>query len=263
MKLLIKRSKSLLTGVACALIGALATSCIPQKQIVLVRDVVPDAENYKPTDQITDRYVLQPNDYLFINVSSPDPNLSTFYNPSQSNRTGSSTNQRADLFYYGLDDSCNIDFPVVGRINLSGCTVPQAKKIIHDEIAKTLNGFVLTVRLATNTFSILGEVNKQGSYTMSRNQITIFDAISQAGGFTSYAKRKEVKLLRKNDKGELQSFVIDMTNGEFIESDIYYVYPNDVIYVRPVWHKVFGFGETFSVAFVSSLITLYVLIRSL
>ena len=93
--------------------------------------------------------------------------------------------------------------------------------------------------------------------------MTVFDAVSMAGGFTSYAKRHEVKLLRKNENGEVDVHVLDMTKGEFISSDYYYIYPNDVIYVRPMWFKMFGFGETISVTLVTSLVTLYLLIRSL
>lgn len=255
------RQKYLLALATVALVAFL-TSCIPQRQVVLVQDAKPEESLFKTTDQVTERYILKPNDYLFIFVSSPNPDLSAFYNP-QSNMRGTSTNMRSDLFYYGLDDSCCIDFPVAGRINLKGCSVHDAKERIYEAVSRTLTGFSLTVRLATNTFSILGEVVRQGNYTMGRDQMTVFDAVSMAGGFTSYAKRREVKLMRKNENGEVETHVLDLTKGGFIESDYYYIYPNDVIYVRPLWFKMFGFSETFSVSLATSLVTLYVLIRSL
>ena len=100
-------------------------------------------------------------------------------------------------------------------------------------------------------------------FYLNRSKPTVFDAVSMAGGFTSYAKRREVKLMRKNENGEVETHVLDLTKGGFIESDYYYIYPNDVIYVRPLWFKMFGFSETFSVSLATSLVTLYVLIRSL
>ena len=254
--------QKLLLALATVVTVALMSSCIPQRQVVLVQNAVPEESRFQTTDQVTERYILKPNDYLFIFVSSPNPDLSAFYNP-QSNMKTNSSNMRSDLFYYGLDDSCCIDFPVAGRIDLKGCNVREAKERIYEAVSQTLTGFSLTVRLATNTFSILGEVNKQGNYTMSRDQMTVFDAVSMAGGFTSYAKRREVKLMRKNDQGEMETHVLDMTKGDFLESDYYYIYPNDVIYVRPLWFKMFGFSETFSVSLATSLVTLYVLIRSL
>lgn len=260
------KRKHLLILAIVALVG-IVTSCVPQKQVVLVQDAIPDESLFKTTDQVTERYILKPNDYLFIYVSSPNVDLSAFYNPQSNQKAGTSTGLNASLFYYGLDDSCCIDFPVVGLIDLKGCNVRMAKERIREAISKTLTGFTLTVRLTTNTFSILGEVNKQGAYTMSRDQMTVFDAISMAGGFTSYARRREVKLLRKNDKGEVETHVLDMTKGAFIESDYYYIYPNDVLYVRPLWVKRFGFGETMSLtvaaSLATSLISLIVLIRSI
>lgn len=260
------RQKHLL-ALALVAVVALFTSCIPQKQVILVQDAKPEESLFKTTDQVTERYILKPNDYLFIFVSSPNTDLSAFYNPQSNQRYGTNSSQRAELFYYGLDDSCCIDFPVAGRIDLKGCNIREAKERIYAAVSKTLTGFSLTVRLTTNTFSILGEVSKQGNYTMSRDQMTVFDAISMAGGFTSYARRREVKLLRKNDKGEIETHVLDLTKGDFMESEYYYIYPNDVLYVRPMWVKMFGFSETISLSvaasLATSLISLIVLIRTL
>ncbi|MCQ2204126.1 MAG: polysaccharide biosynthesis/export family protein [Bacteroidales bacterium] len=213
---------------------------------------------FEAVDSITNRYRLQPNDYLFINVSSPDAKLSSFFNPWQG--TGSSNTTNREFYYYLLDDSMNVDFPITGKINLKGCNVEQAKEKIRSAVSNYLNDFTLIVRLASNSFTILGEVNKQGHITMPRDQITIYDAIAQAGGFTSYAKRKEVKLLRKDDTGRVHMYVLDVTDDNIINSDFYYIYPNDVLYVRPLKVKSLGFGEVLSVSLVTSLITLYLLV---
>ncbi len=237
------------------------SSCVPQKKIVMVQE--PDSNiTYAPLEKITNKYKLQPNDYLYINVASPDPKLSVFFNPQSASGTNNLQSQ-ASFFYYMIDDSMNIDFPVTGKINLYGCNLETAKTRIYNAISQYLSDFTLTCKLASNTFAVLGEVNSQGQKTMSREQITIFDAIAQAGGFTSYAKRSEVKLIRKNEKGEAQTYKIDLTKGEVINSDFYYVYPNDILYVRPMWIKTLGFGETISLGLVTSLISLYLLARSL
>lgn len=254
--------KRIMLLTACIAIVLTISSCIPQKQIVLVQDAIPEESTFQTPKEVTEQYVLKPNDYLFINVTTPNTDLSSFYNP-QSAQKSQGSNLRQEFYYYGLDDSCCIDFPVTGRIDLKGCNLREAKQRIHEAISHTLNGFTLIVRLATNTFSIMGEVNHQGQFTMSRDQITIFDAVSMAGGFTSYAKRKEVKILRRDENGEVSVHVLDLTKGNFMESDYYYVYPNDVIYVRPLWFKMFGFGETLSLTLVSSLVTLYLLFLQL
>ena len=259
-------ANKILAFAICVVATLLITSCIPQRKIILAHDAIPEQSVYAPAEHITDSYLLQPNDYLFINVASPDPELAVVFNPRATSGNSGSSNLRQEFFYYGLNDSLQIYFPLVGKIDLKGCNVSMAREIITKEVAKYLKEFTLTVRLASNNFSIVGEVARQGHYTMSRDQVTIFDAIATAGGFTSYAKRREVKLFRKNELGEMEVHEIDMTKGAFINADYYYIHPNDVIYIRPLWVKMLGFGETLSLSLVSSfssLITLYLLLQSL
>lgn len=242
-----------------ALVCALLSGCISQRHTVLVQDAVPEDSIYVPMPQVTEKYVLCPNDYLFINVTCPSEELSKFYNPASSSRGGNNiTAGRSEFYYYGLDDDCCIDFPVTGKIDLKGCNIKEAKQRINQAISKTLTGFTLVVRLASNSFTILGEIARQGMYTMTRDQVTIFDAVAMAGGFTTYAKRKEVKLFRKDEKGQMICHVVDMTKGRFIDSEWYFIYPNDVIYIRPLWHKKLGWGESFSIGFISSLLSLVI-----
>ena len=239
----------------------LLSSCIPQRQIVLLQNKS-GQDLFPAVEQITERYVLQKNDLLFINVTSPDPKLSTFFNP-QTLAGGNANTYAREFFYYQIDDSMNIKFPIVGKINLTDCTLSQAYARIYNEITHYLNDFTLIVKLASNSFAIVGEVNKQGQYTMQRDQITIFDAIGQAGGFTSYAKRKEVKLLRKLPNGDVKEVLLDLTNNNIVNSEYYYIYPNDVLYVRPVWLKQFGLGESFSLSLITTLLTIYLLITNI
>ncbi|MBP5365197.1 MAG: polysaccharide biosynthesis/export family protein [Bacteroidales bacterium] len=239
----------------------LLSSCIPQKQIVLLQNKSGN-DVFSAVQNITERYVLQPNDLLFINVTSPDPKLSVFFNPQVA--TGGNANTYArEFFYYEIDDSMNINFPVTGKVNLKDCTIAQAHARLYKEISNYLSDFTLIVKLASNSFSIVGEVNKQGQYTMTHNQITIFDALAHAGGFTSYAKRKEVKLIRKLPNGDAKEVVIDLTDDNIINSEYYYIYPNDILYVRPLRVKTFGFGESISFNLVTSLLTIYLLILSI
>ncbi len=242
------------------------TSCIPQRKVILVKDVVEEVSEYTPTTNITERYVLRPNDYLFVDVTSPDDQtLTAFFNPRKSTGSGGSSSNmsRPEFYYYVIDDSCCIDFPVIGKIDLKGCTVSMAKERISAAISKMTSNFTLICRLATNSFSILGEVGNQGRYTMDKDQITVFDAISTAKGFTSFAKRKDVKVLRKDTDGKVRAHKLDLTSGDVIASEYYYIYPNDVIYVRPMWYKMFGWGETMSFALISSMLSLIAVMISI
>ncbi len=229
-----------------------------------MRDAIENQSEYTPVAQITEKYILQPNDYLFLRVTSPDDEqLTQFFNPIQNTTQIGSGTQNTRFMYYGLDDSCRIDFPIVGKIDLTGCTVQEAKEKISQAISKLTTNFTLVCRLSTNTISVLGEVNKQNQYIMQRDQVTIFEALAEAGGFTSYAKRNEVKLFRKGTDGKVRVHNIDMSQGATIESEYYYVYPNDVLYVRPMWYKMFGWGETMTFGLFTSLLSLIAVIISI
>lgn len=251
--------KRLIRCLMCLFVASLFASCIPQKHIVLMQNKDNGETIFDKLDSITSRYMLQVNDYLYITVTSPEPKLSSFFNPMQTGGT-TSTMSSKEFYYYLIDDKMDITFPVVGKINLRGCNQEMARVRIKEAISKYLNEFDVTVHLASNTYTILGEVNKQGQISMSRDQITIYDAIGNAGGFTSYAKRSKVQLLRKDAEGRAHMYVLDVTDDNIINSDFYYIYPNDVLYVRPLRVKSLGFGEVFTTSLITSLVTLGVLI---
>lgn len=239
-------------------------SCIPQSHIVMMQNKDNGSTIFEALDTITRKYKLQTNDYLYVSITSPDARLSAFFNPAFNLGSGSTSAMSSkDFYYYLIDDSMNIDFPITGRINLRDCNIDMAKERISAAVSEYLNDFTVTVRLATNSFTFLGEVNGQGVKTMSRDQITIYDAIAMAGGFTPYAKRREVKLLRKDGTGRVHMYVIDVTDDNIINSDFYYIYPNDILYVRPLKVKTLGFGEILSTSLVTSLVTLYLLVLNI
>ncbi len=247
------------------LFAATFASCIPQSHIVMMQNRDNGSTIFEALDTITRKYKLQTNDYLYISITSPDARLSAFFNPAFNLGSGgaSSALTSKDFYYYLIDDSMNIDFPITGKINLRDCNVDMAKERISEAVSEYLNDFTVTVRLASNSFTFIGEVNSQGVKTMARDQLTIYDAIAMAGGFTPYAKRKEVKLLRKDDTGRVHMYTLDVTDDNIINSDFYYIYPNDILYVRPLKVKMLGFGEIISTSLVTSLVTLYLLVLNI
>ncbi|MBR8535216.1 polysaccharide biosynthesis/export family protein [Carboxylicivirga sediminis] len=255
--------KNLKIYLGCLAVAAsLFTGCIPQKEYVLLQDKSTEKkyENpYNPLDNITDKYFLQPNDYLFINVSTPDPKISEFFNQNASNSGNMQRNQ--NFFYYQIDDSMNIDFPYVGLINLDGCNVKMGKAKVQDALKPFLKEYNLTFRLASNTFTALGEFRNQGVQTMQREQITIFEAVAQAGGITPFGKQRKLQLVRQMPEGPV-TYEIDLTDKNIINSEYYYIYPNDMLYVRPMKAKQFGIGESFSIGIITTLLALYLTLQT-
>ncbi|MCT4587885.1 MAG: polysaccharide biosynthesis/export family protein [Carboxylicivirga sp.] len=240
----------------------LVTGCIPQKEYVLLQDKSSDKNYqnpYKELSNITDKYYLQPNDYLFINVSTPDPKISEFFN--QSGGTNMNNQRNQNFFYYQIDDSMNIDFPYVGLINLDGCNVKMGKVKVEKALEPFLKEYNLTFKLASNTFTALGEFRSQGVITMQKEQITIFEAVAMAGGVTPFGKQRKLLLTRQLPEGPV-TYEIDLTDKNIVNSEYYYIYPNDMMYVRPMKAKQFGIGESFSIGLITTALALYLTLQS-
>jgi polysaccharide export outer membrane protein len=76
-------------------------------------------------------------------------------------------------------------------------------------------------------------VNGESVVTTQNTRVTFMEAIGMAGGLTELADRATVKVVRqKGDKAEI--FYIDLLDEDFIASEEFYVYQNDIIIVPPL-----------------------------
>jgi polysaccharide biosynthesis/export protein len=239
-------------------------SCIPQKQLLLMQyDKLIDS-TYATTfagKQFEDTiYRIQPNDYLYISITSFEKPLTDFVAPVAGINYLNSENQA--LVGYHVYEDGTIYFPYLGIIKLGGLTLREARDTIKVHAGPIVARCRVEVTLINNTIYMLGEFNKQGTYNMTRNKLSIFEAVSLAGGLTDYAKRGKVKVLR-NEHGQKKMYVVDLRSGDLIGKNMFYVYPNDVVYAEPMKAKSFGITPTFSLTLLMSLASLAVLVLTL
>lgn len=239
------------------IVALLVSSCIPQKKLLIMQyDKINDsvyANQFVSDSGIMTDYRIQPNDYLYVNVSTLEKTISSFMEPVSGLNFLDAGNQ-ALLGYHVADDS-TIMFPYLGVIKLGGLTVREA----HDTVKKAAKIILgdrvrVDVKLINNYINIIGEVNKEGLYNMTKNKITILEALTLAGGFTEYARRKEVKVFRMNGEKK-EVFLVDVTSGKLISDNMFYLFPNDVIYVEPMRSKSIGLTPTFSLSLLTTLMT--------
>ena len=241
--------------IALFLLLSLLNGCIPQRETVYLQDKTEQEDYVNPygkLESITNKYILRTNDQLYINVSTANTELSEYFNPNRSS-SGGNVNQTFSMFTYLIDDNMDIDFPFVGKINLENCTLAGAKQKVMKELESFLDDAQITIRIYNTSFVALGEFGRSGKIDMSKEQITIFEAVALAGDIKSHGKRKEVQITRPTPEGAITYFV-DLTDRNIVDSDKYYVYSNDIIYVRPMKAKSWGFGESFSLGAFSSTI---------
>jgi len=187
--------------------------------------------NYNP--------VLKTGDIINIQVHSIDKEASEPFNTQLNNvnvRAGY-TNGIATQTGYLINKDGNIDFPVVGEINILNLTTIDAAKLIKTKLIDYLNDPIVRVQIENFKITILGEVRSPGTYQIPNERITILEALGLAGDLTIYGIRKEVILLRDNN-GEKNEFIIDLTSKDLIYSENYYLSQNDVLYIKPNQAKV-------------------------
>jgi polysaccharide export outer membrane protein len=183
---------------------------------------------------------LQPDDQLMILVNSENPEIAAPYNLKSvsiqgTNETGITQERMQN---YILDQEGNIDFPLIGKINLLGLNRNQASEKIKNILK---NGYIndpsIYLRLLNFKISVLGEVNKPGVYPVQGERVTLIEALALAGDLTIYGKRNSILLIREKNGAKTYE-KIDITNTDFINSKNYYLSQNDVIYVEPNKTKV-------------------------
>ena len=226
-----KFSKLVLSGVlGIALLSA--TSCGTPKDVAYFQDL-----NNNPDTVITlqNRVItVKPTDKIYIGVKSKDPQISQLFNLTGGTSSGA-TNMSQDAYYYTVDSKGDIDFPVVGKIQVAGLTREEIAEKVRKSLvdASLVKDPTITVSLSNLHYSMMGEVAKPGQYAIEDEKVTILDAISKAGDLTIQGRRNDVMVLRQ-ENGHQKIYKIDLCSGKDIfSSPAYYLQQNDVVYVTP------------------------------
>ena len=214
----------------------LFASCASQKD-------VPYFQNSKEVDLSKSQYLydarIMPKDQLTITVSAADDQAVVPFNmtvPTPYTTNQRSTYSQAMLQTYLVDNDGNIIFPIVGQLHVGGLTKSQAEEMILDRIKPYMSEAVnpiVTVRMTGYQISVIGEVARPGTFNVSREKISILEALAQAGDLTIYGQRKNVQLIREDSTGRKSIYTFDLTDANIINSPYFYLQQKDVIYVTP------------------------------
>ena len=108
---------------------------------------------------------------------------------------------------------------------------------------KNTESIFVTVKLSGIKFIVSGEVGSPGTVNLQQNEVTIVEALANAGSIGTLGDRKNVQIIRKTIDG-VQRHTIDMTSIDVFNSEHFYIQPNDVIYVAALPQKTWGTGTT-------------------
>ncbi|SDH57460.1 polysaccharide biosynthesis/export family protein [Winogradskyella thalassocola] len=208
-----------------------ATSCGSRKNIIYFQDE-PLSEGQLSSEPTELTY--KPDDILTINVTALDPETVRPFNLSVvSNGTLDVTSNQGGLKQqtYLIDYNGNIEFPVLGTLKVEGLTRTELTALLTERIKAMANDPIVNVRLVNFTITVIGEVNSPGTFTMQDERVTILEALGYANDLTIFGKRRNVKLIREVN-GKKKFANIDLTSINSVNSPLYYLQQNDVIYVE-------------------------------
>ncbi len=184
-------------------------------------------------------YTLKPKDILHIKIITTDTEINKLFeiDAQNSNYQQSRNNQAFYLSGFTVNDTGFVQIPVLGSIKAEGKTVSEFRKEVISQTNRYLKDAIVKVKFVSFKVSFLGEIKKKGTLYIYQDNIDILEAIARAGGVTDYANMKDVVVVRQEEQKRLV-YKLDLTQRELLLSEKFYLYPNDIVILRPVKAKI-------------------------
>ena len=204
----------------------LLCSCAARQDVVYLQDIT-DYETL--VNQNTADTKFKVDDVVNIFVSTLDPEASAPFNLFRGGQEGGIVPQQVN---YIIDKNGEIDFPVIGKLRIAGLSPSETRTLLQEKLSDYLKNPIINIRIQNFTVTILGAVNRPGTYPVNGEQITIFEALGLAGDIGIKGRRDNVKVIR--DFGDTKVYhTINLNSKDAFESPAYYLTQNDFVYVEP------------------------------
>lgn len=185
-------------------------------------------------------YLLSPGDILSIylwaypEITPPNNNISI------------SNIETAQSNGYQIDQTGYINFPIVGRIKVSGKTLNQVNQDLRNKLSQYLKTPDVIVRVMSyqgKRYSVQGSVVKGGQFTLNDQPTSVYTALGLAGGVnTQLGNNASITLVRNG-----QSYALNSIELEKIGLSLHnlLIQPNDTLYVNSRENqKIYVMGES-------------------
>lgn len=205
----------------------LISSCSSSKKIVYLQDIQPGISmRVQEVQQIR----FEPGDRLKIVVHSRDGEVAKVFNILDNSGQGNGLHS-----IYTINKQGYVELPVLGPMKLSGLTREEAVNEIKYKLVESrmVKDPVVTIDFEGLGYSVLGEVGSPGRKEITRDQITLIEAIAEAGDLTINGKRDNILVLRTENGIQVPYRVNILDTQSLYSSPVYYLQQNDVIYVEP------------------------------
>lgn len=236
-----------------ALLPLLMASCVTSRRVNLMQE---PGKNHIPqyADTVSyEDYELRIGDRLYIYVYSVDERVDKMFNSSsgtigvQMLQGGGGVGGSYDLYTYLVQEDGCIDFPMVGRVPVRGMTTRGVKRVLEDELSSFIKSYgdyqmmSVEVKIVRRSFSVISD-RGSGTFNIQKEKVTIFEALAMAGDIGDFGDRSKVRIVREKE-GQTEVKVFDVRSKDIINSEYYYIEPNDVIYIQRIKGQSFGINS--------------------
>ena len=228
-----------------AVAAMMFVACTTEKEIPYFTNIdnIPSAALASVTTQAGD-FTIKPGDMLQIDVSASNSDAVKPFNkiqyvPMLSGNGGSYMMGDRSTVFYLVDDNGNIDFPVLGKLHVSGMT----KNKLEDYIASLIYPRYLTelpsVECRIQNFQVycIGEFGHSGAVAAENGRLNLIEAIAKSGDLTLQGRRDNILLIRTDATGQRIVKRFNLQDANIMAMPEFELQQNDILYAQPSVYK--------------------------
>lgn len=216
-------------------IASFSTGCYSYKDQILFQGLKDTVHTINDTRE---KPLIQAGDQLSIMVFGLDEKTTAYFNtPMGIGANGNtqvlsqSSQQGGGIFGYVVGEDGNIAFPKLGLLNVAGFDQERLRDSLQSWLSPWVKDPAVIVRLMNFRVTYITSDRAQ-TINLLNNRNDILQFLGMVNGIT-WTDRKDNVLVIRQENGVRQVYHIDLTSQDVFSSPVYYLKPNDVIYVEP------------------------------
>ncbi|CAN5517982.1 polysaccharide biosynthesis/export family protein [soil metagenome] len=225
-------------------------SCTPQKKLVYFQGQVPSLK------ESAYKLKIYPGDILSIYIFAINAEAFPFL-PQPGEKSVSDSRSSYERGYV-VSETGEVKMPLIGIVNFNGLTIREAADLVELKFKAYMEDPIVAIRKLNFKVTVLGEVNKPGTYPIFNERATLPEVLGLAGDLTGFGNRTNVKIIREENNDSKQ-FTLDLTSANALSAETYFLHPDDIIYVEPTRKRAFQ-NVSPTVTVFTSIITTAVLV---
>ncbi|WP_183564150.1 polysaccharide biosynthesis/export family protein [Mucilaginibacter sp. SP1R1] len=211
------------------------SACAPRRDLVYFSNM---ASATAANDIQNQEVHIRPNDVISVSMNSLSPESNSLFANSKNAPSGSSLTQEG----FRVNKAGNVHLPLIGDFKIDGMTIEEAQEGIAGALSHYVKSPAVEVQLINFKITVIGEVNKPSTFTITDEKVNLLEALGMAGDMTVYGKRENVLIIRTEDNHKVMKR-LNLNKEETLNSPYFNLRQNDIVYVEPDRSKALEFSS--------------------